>query len=264
SCDICAPEACLVRRFRRPTAVEDEVLRHLLETLRGRGGQSAGQLFRECAAGPALQRKQFELLLEGLSRAGLVRVQEDSFAKDGKTIRFLRVGLTGEGYQGEPDSLLAAIEIAEETVQPPRRRGRRRGAAAAYPGAAGMGTAEAPDDLGRHGRRIGQGRGKGSRAAIGSDGRTAGQRPAAAAAARPASADAVPAHLWVALRAWRSAEAKRRRVPAFRILSDRVLIAVAAERPRDEEGLLAISGIGPTIVSKYGDALLRLVGGEGA
>ena len=61
-----------------------------------------------------------------------------------------------------------------------------------------------------------------------------------------------------------AAEAKRRRVPAFRILSDRVLIAVAAERPRDEEGLLAISGIGPTIVSKYGDALLRLVGGEGA
>ncbi len=270
SCDICAPEACLVRRFRRPTAAEDEVLRHLLETLRGRGGQSAGQLFRECAAGPALQRKQFELLLEGLSRAGLVRVQEDSFAKDGKTIRFLRVGLTGEGYQGEPDSLLAAIEIAEETAQAPARRGRRRGAAAAYPGAAGMGTAaagtpEAPDDLGRldrHGRRAGHGRGKGSRAAVASDGRSAGKRPAAAA--RPASADAVPAHLWVALRAWRSAEAKRRRVPAFRILSDRVLIAVAAERPRDEEGLLAISGIGPTIVSKFGDALLRLVGGEGA
>jgi DNA topoisomerase-3 len=273
SCDICAPEACLVRHFRRPTAVEEEVLRHLLETLRGRGGQSAGQLFRECAAGPALQRKQFELLLEGLSRAGLVRVQEDSFAKDGKTIRFLRVGLTSEGYQGEPDSLLAAIEIAEEPAQPPRRRSRQRGAGAAvaYPGAPGMGTAEAgtaeaPDDLGRldrRGRRVGRGRGKGNRAAAGTDPRPAGDRPAAAAP-RPASADAVPAHLWVALRAWRSAEAKRRRVPAFRILSDRVLIAVAAERPRDEEGLLAISGIGPTIVSKFGDALLRLVGGEGA
>jgi len=271
SCDICAPEACLVRRFRRPTAVEEEVLRHLLETLRGRGGQSAGQLFRECAAGPALQRKQFELLLEGLSRAGLVRVQEDSFAKDGKTIRFLRVGLTSEGYQGEPDSLLAAIEIAEEPAQAPRQRGRRRGAGAAAPGAPDIGTAaagtpEAPDGRGRldrRGRRAGHGRGKGSRAAVASDGRSA-EKGSAAAAARPASADAIPAHLWTALRAWRSAEAKRRRVPAFRILSDRVLIAVAAERPRDEEGLLAISGIGPTIVSKYGDALLRLVGGEGA
>jgi DNA topoisomerase-3 len=269
SCDICAPEACLVRHFRRPTAAEDEVLRHLLETLRGRGGQSAGQLFRECAAGPALQRKQFELLLEGLSRAGLVRVQEDSFAKDGKTIRFLRVGLTSEGYQGEPDSLLAAIEIAEEPAQAPRQRRSRRGAGAAAPGAAGMGTAaagtlEMPDGLDRRGRRAGHGRGKGSRAAMAADGRSAGKVPAAAAATRPASADAIPAHLWTALRAWRSGEAKRRRVPAFRILTDRVLIAVALERPRDEEGLLAISGIGPTIVGKYGDALLRLVGGEGA
>jgi DNA topoisomerase-3 len=260
ACDICAPEACLVRRFRRPTAVEDEVLRHLLETLRGRGGQSAGQLFRECAAGPALQRKQFELLLEGLSRAGLVRVQEDSFAKDGKTIRFLRVGLTGEGYQGEPDSLLAGIEIAEEPAQPPRRRDRRRGAAAAFLGGPGGGTSETAGSPGRLDPSAGRGRRKGSRAAAGSDGRSAGKRPAAAA--RPASADAVPAHLWAALRAWRTTEAKRRRVPAFHILTDRVLIAVAAERPRDEEGLLAISGIGPTIVRKYGDALLSLVGGE--
>jgi len=267
ACDICAPEACLVRHFRRPTAVEDEVLRHLLETLRGRGGQSAGQLFRECAAGPALPRKQFELLLEGLSRAGLVRVQEDSFAKDGKTIRFSRVGLTGEGYQGDPDSLLAGIEIAEEPAQPARQRGRRRTAAAAFPGAAEAGTAEGPDALGRldrRGRRVEHSRRKGIRDAASPDGRSAGKLPAAAAAARPASADAVPAHLWTALRAWRSGEAKRRRVPAFRILSDRVLIAVALEQPRDEEGLLAISGIGPTIVSKYGDALLRLVGGDGA
>jgi DNA topoisomerase-3 len=97
------------------------------------------------------------------------------------------------------------------------------------------------------------GRGRGARGTA--------ARPAAAA--RPATADAVPAHLWAALRAWRTAEAKRRRVPAFHILSDRVLIAVAAERPRDEEGLLAISGIGPTIVRKYGDTLLRLVGEGG-
>ena len=247
TCDICAPDACLVRRFRRPTAVEDEVLRHLLETLRGRGGQSAGQLFRECAAGPALQRKQFELLLEGLSRSGLVRVQEDSFAKDGKTIRFLRVGLTSEGYQGDPDSLLAGIEIAEEQAQLPRRRGRRPAAAE------GSGAPES------RGRRAGQRRRKDGRAAASSAGSSAQERPAAA---RPVSADAIPAHLWAALRAWRTAEAKRRRVPAFHILSDRVLLAVAAERPRDEEGLLAISGIGPTIVRKYGDTLLRLVGGE--
>ncbi len=241
-CDICAPETCLVRHFRRPTPVEEEVLRHLLEALRGRGGQSAGQLFRECAAGPGLQRKPFELLLEGLSRAGLVRVQEDSFAKDGKTIRFLRVGLTSEGFQGEPDALIAGIEIAEQPAQVPRQRVRRSAAGRAAAGAADSAAA------GAGGRRRRQ---PGADDAAGSPG-----------AGRPASADAVPAELWAALRAWRSAEAKRRRVPAFHILTDRVLLAVAAERPQDEEDLLAISGIGPKIASKYGATLIRLIAGE--
>jgi DNA topoisomerase-3 len=251
-CDICAPAACLVRSFRPPTADEAEVLCHLLERLRQRSGQSAGQLFRDCATGASLPRKQFELLLEALSRGGLVRVQEDSFAKDGKTIRFLRVGLTGNGYHGEPDALLAGVEIAEEPAEAPRRRSRRaatredRGLGRKSAGTAATGG-------GRRGRRS-------AGATRGSDAGSAAAPPSAAG--RPATADAIPAHLWAALRAWRSAEARRRRVPAFHILTDRALVAVAANRPRDEEGLLAISGIGPTIVRKYGEALLRLVAGE--
>jgi DNA topoisomerase-3 len=256
-CDICAPETCLVRHFRGPTAAEAEVLRQLLGALRARGGQSAGQLFRECAAGAALERKQFELLLEGLSRAGLVRVQEDSFAKDGKTIRFLRVGLTRDGFQGDPDALVGGVEIAEEPALPPRRRARRKAAAAGASAGTPAGGARREGAAG--GRRRRQ-RGSGTASAGASPPAGAGgNAPAPAARVRQAGADAVPAHLWAALRAWRTGEAKRRRVPAFHILSDRVLLAVAAERPRDEEGLLAISGIGPTIVRKYGDTLLRLV-----
>jgi DNA topoisomerase-3 len=259
-CDICAPEACLVRRFRRPTPEEAEALCHVLETLRRRGGQSAGQLFRECGAGPALPRKQFELLLEGLSRTSLVRVQEDSFAKDGKTIRFLRVGLTPAGYEGEPASLLAGIEIAEEAAPTPRPRRARRSAAGADR-RGGTGTALAGEGRRRRGRagkdRVGAGTGRGVAEPAGARPDTAASRPAG-----PAAADAVPAHLWAALRAWRTAEAKRRRVPAFHILTDRVLMAVAAERPGDEESLLAIRGIGPKIVGKYGETLLRLVAGE--
>jgi DNA topoisomerase III len=284
-CDICAPAACLVRRFRRPDDAEAEVVRLILEALRGRGGQSAGQLFRECAAAAALERKQFELLLEGLSRSGLVKVQEDSFTKDGKTIRFLRVGLSEVGYRGDPATLAAGIEIAEEPVAAPRRRADRR--AADRRGKAGARDAGS-------GKSAGAGTGRGERqartrktrqrdtrsadgpppAAPGAGTALAGSpgSPAAGGAVRagdngagrerPASADAIPAHLWVALRAWRTAEARRRRVPPFHILSDRVLVALAAERPRDEEGLLAIKGIGPTIVRRYGETLLRLVAGE--
>jgi len=61
------------------------------------------------------------------------------------------------------------------------------------------------------------------------------------------------------LREWRLAEARKRRVPAFRILTDRVLAAICRARPSDEEELLEISGIGPTIARKYGRVILDLV-----
>jgi DNA topoisomerase-3 len=60
------------------------------------------------------------------------------------------------------------------------------------------------------------------------------------------------------LRAWRLAEARRMRVPAFRILTDRVLFAIAAARPRSADELLAVRGIGPSSVEKYGDAILAV------
>jgi DNA topoisomerase-3 len=63
------------------------------------------------------------------------------------------------------------------------------------------------------------------------------------------------------LRAWRLSEARRRRVPAFRILSDRVLVAVAEARPRDESTLLGVNGVGPALLRRHGRALLALLGG---
>jgi DNA topoisomerase III len=269
-CDICAPAACVVRRFRQPSDVELEVMQHALQALRGRGGQSAGQLFRDCASAAALDRKVFEHLLEGLSRAGLVQVQEDSFAKDGKTIHFLRVGLTPEGFRGDPATLAAGVEIAEAAAEAPRRRDRasrktaadRPGATATRGRAARRGSRSGPGAAAEaDARRAGQAAGSRADRADGANGASGAATAAAGArtGTRPASADAVPAHLWAALRAWRTSEAKRRRVPAFRILTDRALIAVAADRPRDESDLLAIPGIGPTIVQKYGAELLRLV-----
>jgi DNA topoisomerase-3 len=256
-CDICAPESCLVRCFRRPTAPEQAVLQDVFTALRARSGQTSGQLYRDCAEGLRLERKEFELLIEGLSRAGLVRVAEDSFAKDGKTIRFSRVGLTPDALRGEPEALLAGVEIAVEPAAQPRRRAGRASAETRESRKTRKARA-AHDAAGRGGAPAGRSAGTSHDAGAAAQGQDAA-RPAAN---RPASADAVPAQLWAALRAWRSGEAKRRRVPAFHILTDRVLLAVAADCPRDEAGLLAISGIGPTIVRKYGDVLLRLLAGE--
>jgi DNA topoisomerase III len=62
-----------------------------------------------------------------------------------------------------------------------------------------------------------------------------------------------------ALRAWRLAEAKRRGIPAFRILTDQTLKALAAKRPATAAELLSISGIGISTVEKYGAQLYRLL-----
>jgi superfamily II DNA helicase RecQ len=62
-----------------------------------------------------------------------------------------------------------------------------------------------------------------------------------------------------ALRAWRLTEAKRRRVPAFRILSDRALAALAALQPESTGELLEVPGIGLKIVERHGRAILEVI-----
>lgn len=60
------------------------------------------------------------------------------------------------------------------------------------------------------------------------------------------------------LRAWRLSEAKKRGLPAFRILTDRALRAIASERPASPEELLNVPGIGPATAKQYGTAICRL------
>jgi DNA topoisomerase-3 len=85
-------------------------------------------------------------------------------------------------------------------------------------------------------------------------------RPRGPASPLPASAlDADQARLFERLRAWRLAEARKRRIPAFRILSDRVLVAICRARPADEDELLDVQGMGPALVRKHGRAVLSLV-----
>jgi RecQ family ATP-dependent DNA helicase len=64
------------------------------------------------------------------------------------------------------------------------------------------------------------------------------------------------------LRAWRLAEARKQGVPAFRILSDRVLYAICEEMPKSEAELLAVPGMGPKLVLKYAETLLPHVRGN--
>jgi DNA topoisomerase-3 len=61
------------------------------------------------------------------------------------------------------------------------------------------------------------------------------------------------------LRTWRMAQAKRQAVPAFRVMSDKVLTAIASRRPKTAAELLAIPGIGIGSVEKYGAQIYRIL-----
>ena len=70
---------------------------------------------------------------------------------------------------------------------------------------------------------------------------------------------AAPPALVEALRSWRTGEARRRKVPAYCVLRDRVMLNIAAEAPATEQQLLGIKGLGPGIVGKHGEAILGLI-----
>ncbi len=94
-------------------------------------------------------------------------------------------------------------------------------------------------------------------------GKRKGKKKAAAAAKSKrgkAQPEASPdTRLEEALRGWRLNEARKRGVPAFRILTDKAVQAIATARPRTEGELLAVSGIGAATVKKYGAKIYRLV-----
>ncbi|MFL5346174.1 MAG: DNA topoisomerase 3 [Hyalangium sp.] len=272
-CDVCAPESCVTLRFAEPGEGELTALGRILDALHERDGQATGRLHRELF-GESLPRREFERLVGGLVRAGLARLSEDSFEKEGKSISFQRLTLTAEGQRTrviEPDLVMLPApreaKASKKRVRRAKGEGRRpekrkrsggwepagsrgttgRAVAAAAPGALTVvrdweesppPSAEPWDEE----AEIGVRRGREARG---------GQRTPA-----PRSSPA----LVEALKAWRLAEARKRRVPAFRILTDRVLGAIASVRPVDSEALMSIQGVGPKLIERYGTQLLALVG----
>jgi ATP-dependent DNA helicase RecQ len=61
------------------------------------------------------------------------------------------------------------------------------------------------------------------------------------------------------LRDWRREQATRESVPAYRVLSNATLEALARRRPQSMPALLAVKGIGEAKLTRYGDELLALM-----
>jgi DNA helicase-2/ATP-dependent DNA helicase PcrA len=67
-----------------------------------------------------------------------------------------------------------------------------------------------------------------------------------------------------ALRAWRAETARAAAIPAYVVLHDVTLAALAARRPRSTEELLQVPGLGPVKAGRYGPTLLSLVSDRAA
>ena len=80
---------------------------------------------------------------------------------------------------------------------------------------------------------------------------------AAAKQAKPRAAADDP--VIAVLKKWRLEQARKEGLPAFRILADRVLNEIAADRPSNEEELLEVNGLGPRLVTRYGATILKVL-----
>ena len=100
-----------------------------------------------------------------------------------------------------------------------------------------------------------------AKAASTAKGQKRGKRGAPAKARGRAPTGGAPgSSKWVeTLSVWRREEARRRKVPAYRILTNRALEALAQKRPVTSVGLQGVPGIGPKTAETYGPALLSLL-----
>jgi superfamily II DNA helicase RecQ len=166
-------------------------------------------------------------------RAGLIEIEEAEFEKDGEVRRYRKVRLTATGLDlraTTPVNLLISDGVVEEFGGRPAPPPRSRKAASSKSIVKNV--------------------------------------PARADSAKPAQAaesvqlSAAGEALAARLRAWRASEARRLGVPAYLVLHDRTLNALAGARPATPRELLEIDGIGPAKVERFGEAILTVCAGN--
>jgi RecQ family ATP-dependent DNA helicase len=225
-CDVCDPGGAVLRQFRRATGAELEIARRLLDELRGVDYKAAGTLQKSLDLVGRISRDEYDGLLGALVQAGLIEIEEAEFEKDGQVLKFRKVRLTeaGREMRAAPLQLLISEGIVEEY----------------------SGRVQAPVRVK-----------KAKPAAM-----TGPQKNGGVAAAEPKALTAEGEALAGRIREWRAAEAKRLKVPAYVVLHDRTVTALAEARPRNPRELLGIDGIGPAKVERFGEEILRLCQGN--
>ena len=196
--------------------MEETLARSVVDALRG-NGRSVGKLHSELCASNGMDRDSFEELMGAMARAGLVRMADAVFEKDGKQIPFRKASLGRDADFVEDEGPLG-LQIRGAPLTAPRKKaaaGKKKKAAKR------VGTVKARSE-----------------------------RKTQATSESPVVA---------LLKEWRRAQAKKQGLPTFRIMSDRVLLAIAEDQPGTLAELLAIPGIGLKTVEKYGAQIYKIL-----
>jgi RecQ family ATP-dependent DNA helicase len=217
-CDFCSPERAIAQSFRGLTAQEEQAARGILKALRSGPSPSTGRLHKDLYPREDLRRNDFDDVLGALAAAGLVRIDEASFEKDGKPVNYRKASLTREGeefVQGAP----LDITMRERATRDKPKRSRQPEKTRETKGEKGLEPAEERPSV-----------------VLTPEGEALEQR----------------------LKEWRLAIAKKEGKPAFFIFGDSVLRSIAHARPMNLTSLAAISGVGAAKLERFGADVCRL------
>ena len=230
-CDVCDPAGAVLRLFRRATAPERELAQAIADDLRGVDYKAAGTLQRGLELVGRMSRSEYDGLLAAMVQAGLIEMEDAEYEKDGEVRRFRKVRLTEAGRKMRPGTaveLLISDGLVEEfggRSAPPARVRKPKAAKTEAPKPGVLKAVE-------------------SRAAV------------------PAPMTSEDEAVAARLKSWRNAEAKRLGVPAYVVMHDRTLNALAQARPRNPNQLLDVDGMGPAKVERFGSAILGICAGQ--
>src|SRR6185437_13209942 len=187
-----------------PNATEKQNAWAVIHSLRESSAGSTGKLHKDMFPHEQVSRDAFENLLQALVGAGLVRLEELAFEKDGRSIAYRKASLTHEGEELPPtDPLDFVLPDSSNHATPAGRKGEGKRRGKSVPSKAAQTPARTPDltEISAH-------------AAVIED----------------------------KLRAWRLAEARKHGVPAFHVLGNKTMRAIAQQRPITLEELRCVSG----------------------
>jgi superfamily II DNA helicase RecQ len=222
-CDVCNPKDTVLKLFRRANSEEQRMAHAIVRDLRPVDYKAAGTLQRGLDPAGRMSRDVFEGLLNAMKGSGWIDIEDAEYEKDGGVRRYRKIRLTEAGLGQQIDAAELLISDGIAAEFSPANTGPKRERKVKAPAGA---RSVQPDNV--------------------------------APIAMTAGDEALAARL----KEWRALEAKRLGVPAFVVLHDRTLKALAQARPCTPNQLLAVDGMGPAKVEKFGEALVKLCSAE--